>query len=753
MAYNVSLPGPGPWGFRLQGGKDFNMPLTISRVTPGSKAAQSSINQGDIVVAIDGVNTDGMTHLEAQNKIKSASYNLSLTLQKSKRPGPVPTATPRMDSPMPVIPHQKDHALEINGSRTAYSTVSSKSAVPLGGFMNTNGTMAGYISKQETNHSHSSTFIKTSVRTSMSTHSVASETSPIKGSIGSKVDPLVSGANKPNNQFSPSKNRLYNNPVGLYSAETLNEMAEMHKLSLKGRASEGGLQRGNLPVKDPLIDIASPVYQAVLKNQGKTEGEIDDWARRAANLQSKSFRVLAHITGTEYMQDPDEDALRRASSKENVAKSPETSSQVEHVPVASSIDFATIPAASANQNATAEQFTEPQPASLLPAAAPTSILSALLPSSPRAPAAANISASQTKTFQGSKNMSIAASTISSAISAQSSQSFSSLTTAKAPVPYGGYSEPAALSAPAAPAAPAPKPRVVTTASIKPSVYQPSQAPAPGPVYPPAQPPVQTYAPPAQEPSNRPPWVTDDTFSQKFSPGKSTTTLTKQILPKAAPLPPTPINAPSYTPQPVSQPPPQVPRGLIQRAERFPASSRTPLCGSCNGIIRGPFLVAMGRSWHPEEFNCAHCKTSLADVSFVEEQKGVYCERCYEQFFAPTCARCNTKIMGEVMHALRQTWHTTCFVCAACRKPFGNSLFHMEDGEPYCEKDYIALFSTKCHGCDFPVEAGDKFIEALGHTWHDSCFICAVCHVNLEGQPFYSKKDKPLCKKHAHAINV
>lgn len=38
-----------------------------------------------------------------------------------------------------------------------------------------------------------------------------------------------------------------------------------------------------------------------------------------------------------------------------------------------------------------------------------------------------------------------------------------------------------------------------------------------------------------------------------------------------------------------------------------------------------------------------------------------------------------------MHALRQTWHTTCFICAACKKPFGNSLFHMEDGEPYCEK--------------------------------------------------------------------
>ncbi|XP_012821742.1 LIM domain-binding protein 3 isoform X12 [Xenopus tropicalis] len=709
MAYNVSLSGPGPWGFRLQGGKDFNMPLTISRVTPGSKAAQSSVNQGDLVVAIDGVNTDGMTHLEAQNKIKSASYNLGLTLQKSKRPGPVPTATPRMDSPMPVIPHQKDHALEINGSRTAYSTVSSKSAVPLVGSMSTNETMAGYVSKQETNHSHSSTFIKTSVRTSMSTHSVASDASPIKGSIGSKVDPLVSGANNPINQFSPSKNRLYNNPVGLYSAETLNEMAEMHKLSLKGRASEGGLHRGNLPVKDPLVDIASPVYQAVLKNQGKTESEIDDWARRAANLQSKSFRVLAHITGTEYMQDPDEDALRRASSKENVAKSPEISHQQQS-------SFTTTYQSKASQSfssSTTAKGPVPYGAYSEPAAKGPVPYGGYSEPAAKGPVP----------YGGYSEPA-----------------------AKGPVPYGGYSEPAASSAPAAPA---PKPRVVTTASIKPSVYQPSQAPAPGPV----QPPAQIYAPPTQEPSNRPPWVTDDNFSQKFAPGKSTSTVTKQILPKAAPLPPTPISAPSYTPQPVGQSPSQVPRGLIQRAERFPASSRTPLCASCNSIIRGPFLVAMGRSWHPEEFNCAHCKTSLADVSFVEEQKGVYCERCYEQFFAPTCARCNTKIMGEVMHALRQTWHTTCFVCAACRKPFGNSLFHMEDGEPYCEKDYVALFSTKCHGCDFPVEAGDKFIEALGHTWHDTCFICAVCHVNLEGQPFYSKKDKPLCKKHAHAINV
>ncbi|XP_075417116.1 LIM domain-binding protein 3 isoform X1 [Tenrec ecaudatus] len=634
MSYSVTLTGPGPWGFRLQGGKDFNMPLTISRITPGSKAAQSQLNQGDLVVAIDGVNTDTMTHLEAQNKIKSASYNLSLTLQKSKRPIPISTTAPPVQSPLPVIPHQKDPALDMNGSLAVPSPSPEAGASP------------GIPDTAELTQTPSSACSPGSVFS----HKEASDPSPPLGKASPEGPRAPVGSRQP---------RQYNNPIGLYSAETLREMAQMYQLSLRGKAPGAGLLGGGLPVKDLAVDNASPVYQAVIKNQSKPEEEADEWARRSSNLQSRSFRILAQMTGTEYMQDPDEEALRRS---------------------------------------------RPQASAYSPAPA----------------------------------------------------------TSLAPATNTNYSE-----------APAPKPRVVTTASIRPSVYQsvpastyspapynpspaPAYTPSPAPTYTPSPAPVYTPSPapsynptpsaaysggPA-EPASRPPWVTDDNFSQKFAPGMSTTSLSKQPLPRGAP---------AYAPAGPQMPP--LARGTFQRAERFPASSRTPHCGHCNNIIRGPFLVAMGRSWHPEEFNCAYCKSSLADVCFVEEQNNVYCERCYEQFFAPLCAKCNTKIMGEVMHALRQTWHTTCFVCAACKKPFGNSLFHMEDGEPYCEKDYVNLFSTKCHGCDFPVEAGDKFIEALGHTWHDTCFICAVCHVNLEGQPFYSKKDKPLCKKHAHAINV
>ncbi|KAM6156850.1 LIM domain-binding protein 3 isoform 1-T1 [Erethizon dorsatum] len=362
MSYSVTLTGPGPWGFRLQGGKDFNMPLTISRVTPGSKAAQSQISQGDLVVAIDGVSADTMTHLEAQNKIKSASYNLSLTLQKSKRPIAISTAAPPIQSPLPVIPHQKDPALDTNGSLVAPSpSPEARAGLGTPGTLELRGTL--------------NSFSQTSI---CSARTEALDPSPLRASPEGMQDPRGLGL-----LGAPGRPRQYNTPIGLYSAESLREMAQSYRLSLRGQPSGAGLPggadyqerfnpsalkdsalsthkpievkglggkatiihaqyntpismysqdaimdaiagqaqaqgsdfSGSLPVKDLTVDSASPVYQAVIKNQNKPEDEADEWARRSSNLQSRSFRILAQMTGTEYMQDPDEEALRRSRER------------------------------------------------------------------------------------------------------------------------------------------------------------------------------------------------------------------------------------------------------------------------------------------------------------------------------------------------------------------------------------------------------------------------------------------------------
>uniref|UniRef100_A0A3B3HNU3 PDZ and LIM domain protein 7 n=1 Tax=Oryzias latipes TaxID=8090 RepID=A0A3B3HNU3_ORYLA len=426
--YTVTLNGPAPWGFRLQGGKDFSMPLTVSRLTPGGKAAQAGVGVGDWVVSICDANAEDMTHVEAQNKIRAATDSLTLTLSRGSK----------------LVEERKMETLDKHGLRME--------------------NMPCFI---------------------------------------------------PNDR---SKKRLIE--------------------------------------------------------------DTEDWQPRTGTTQSRSFRILAQVTGTDFMQDPNDEISKRSSLE------------------------------------------------------PTT---------------------------------------------------SSAKTQAAEKPDGSKTGAAAAAA------------------------------ARG-----------------SGPTSRPPWVTDPGFADRFHPDKTSTVVTQHQ-------------------QPAQLTPKQNRSSIMQAAQQAPEdSNRTPVCGACNKIIRGRYLVALGRSWHPEEFTCSQCKAVLEEGGFFEERGAVYCTKCHDNRYAPNCAKCKKKITGEIMHALKMTYHVECFKCAACKAPIRNQAFYMEEGEPYCEKDYEKMFGTKCHGCDFKIDAGDRFLEALGFSWHDTCFVCALCQINLEGKTFYSKKDKPLCKSHAFA---
>nr|XP_019596649.1 PREDICTED: PDZ and LIM domain protein 5 isoform X3 [Rhinolophus sinicus] len=495
--YSVSLVGPAPWGFRLQGGKDFNMPLTISSLKDGGKASQANVRIGDVVLSIDGISAHGMTHLEAQNKIKGCTGSLNMTLQRASatsKPEPVPVQKPTVTS---------------------------------------------------------------------------------------------------------------------LCSETAQELAEGQRRGSQGDSKQ---QNGNpgttkIPPKRPprkhIVERNTEFYHIPTHSDASKKRLIEDtedWHPRTGTTQSRSFRILAQITGTEHLNESEPDTTKKTNNSQ------EPSQQL--VPSVASVQS--------------------------------------MPARPESPASARTGVA-------------------------------GLPTAAAFKPLG------------------------STSIIKsPNWQRPNQA-----------------APSTGRISN------SAASSRSVTPGSSA----------------------------VGQPQPSDQDTLVQRAEHIPAGKRTPMCAHCNQVIRGPFLVALGKSWHPEEFNCAHCKNTMAYIGFVEEKGALYCELCYERFFAPECGRCQRKILGEVINALKQTWHVSCFVCVACGKPIRNNVFHLEDGEPYCETDYYALFGTICHGCEFPIEAGDMFLEALGYTWHDTCFVCSVCCESLEGQTFFSKKDKPLCKKHAHSVNI
>ncbi|XP_067992883.1 PDZ and LIM domain protein 5 isoform X2 [Melanerpes formicivorus] len=593
--YSVSLVGPAPWGFRLQGGKDFNMPLSISRLNDGGKAAQANVGIGDVVLTIDGISTDGMTHLEAQNKIKACTGNLNMTLQRV-------TAVTKPD----LIHVPKGEPTEVVKPVPIASAVAPKvTAVPSVAYNKTPRPFGAVTSSKVTSiPSPSSAFTPAQAAAAPAAAGPALFGAP--GLHVTDAKPRAGQGAPVPSASKPAVNVLRQppaaHPAAPSAADGAQDVAEGPRRG--GRENQGESKQQNGPPRKHIVDTYTEFYHTPTHSDASKKRLIEDtedWHPRTGTTQSRSFRILAQITGTDHMKEPEQEAAKKTNE----------SLEATQAAAFTATSARSIPAHQENID------TRPAPSSTAPAAA-------LKPTGP--PGAAK---------------------------------------------YSGW-QPPNQAAPAS---------GLTSNSTKP---------------------LGTTAP-----------------SDQFAA------------------------APQLNEQDT----------LVQRAEHIPAGKRTPMCAHCNQVIRGPFLVALGKSWHPEEFNCAHCKTSMAYIGFVEEKGALYCEGCYEKFFAPECSKCQRKILGEVINALKQTWHVSCFVCVACHNPIRNNVFHLEDGDPYCEMDYYALFGTLCHGCEFPIEAGDRFLEALGHTWHDTCFVCSVCSDSLEGQTFFSKKDKPLCKKHAHSINI
>ncbi|XP_044912019.1 PDZ and LIM domain protein 5 isoform X7 [Felis catus] len=619
--YSVSLVGPAPWGFRLQGGKDFNMPLTISNLKDGGKASQANVRIGDVVLTIDGISAHGMTHLEAQNKIKGCTGSLNMTLQRA-------SATPKPE-PVPV---QK---------------------------------------------------------------------------------PTVTSV----------------------CSETAQELAEGQRRGSQGDSKQ---QNGKTPPKRPprkhIVERNTEFYHIPTHSDASKKRlmeDTEDWRPRTGTTQSRSFRILAQITGTEHLKESETENTKKAkfdSSWEDLPRSgpPRPAApQVLHIgsQVATLSKVTTYSSSNTSSVATSSlegfrnfsTFSSPARYSAAALSSAAATVSAVLAAKTRLS-----SPDKYHTLLDALSISPVSKPLAFSYLQASRKSTGSIHVKEA---SNTQETPQQLVPSVASARSMPE-RQESPAATRPGVAGLTTAAA-------FKPPGSTNV------------IKSPSWQQPNQAALSSGRISNSAASSGAVAP---ANSARGQPQSHDQ------GTLVQRAEHIPAGKRTPMCAHCNQVIRGPFLVALGKSWHPEEFNCAHCKNTMAYIGFVEEKGSLYCELCYEKFFAPECGRCQRKILGEVINALKQTWHVSCFVCVACGKPIRNNVFHLEDGEPYCETDYYALFGTICRGCEFPIEAGDMFLEALGFTWHDTCFVCSVCCESLEGQTFFSKKDKPLCKKHAHSVN-
>lgn len=62
------------------------------------------------------------------------------------------------------------------------------------------------------------------------------------------------------------------------------------------------------------------------------------------------------------------------------------------------------------------------------------------------------------------------------------------------------------------------------------------------------------------------------------------------------------------------------------------------------LLRPQVITALGKTWHPEHFTCAHCNQELGTKNFFERDGRPYCEVDYHNLFSPRCAYCNGPIL-------------------------------------------------------------------------------------------------------------
>jgi len=66
-------------------------------------------------------------------------------------------------------------------------------------------------------------------------------------------------------------------------------------------------------------------------------------------------------------------------------------------------------------------------------------------------------------------------------------------------------------------------------------------------------------------------------------------------------------------------------------------------------------------------------------------------------------------------AIGQKFHTECFTCFQCHRPIRSGLFHLENGEPYCDEGMMQAS-----------QLGMLSVPLHWSYWLISAFICAVC---------------------------
>ncbi|CAF0767786.1 unnamed protein product [Rotaria sordida] len=287
-----------PWGFRLQGGSDFSIPLSVQLVNPDTPAHENGLSAGDQVIAINGRNITHLSHQEAKMEITRSGNDLELTIIKGvvnqqSMPTPQPISqlrtgpvhqmpTPQAVKPSFATPSQPQ--MHVGSSHN-------RAAMPFDARV---GNEMTYQAAKPTNWQPGD-------YTQEVPENLRPKLTNFESTTAYNKDPLQREIWRPkayrDNPQAPARNvgtavyhAQYNSPIGLYSDDKVLEAFKSQAGSLiediKGANSNNNPSQSSNTYNPEQYNQPSPTYQAVMNTPPKNVPYSSE-----AKI-SRSFRAL-----------------------------------------------------------------------------------------------------------------------------------------------------------------------------------------------------------------------------------------------------------------------------------------------------------------------------------------------------------------------------------------------------------------------------------------------------------------------------